>query len=212
MANGSFNRIRHTKRNFKITDSFQELYDTKCGVPPPPGVPSQPENLIYPISGEIGVYEVVKTFIKLQQIDNKKAGEVFTFGDTLMFTTVLSGGVHPKLVITPLPDRFRLAAANGDFSAGRTDIHTVVITMAGDKPRDPALKIAKSVSRPVLIPPAAAVSGLAGLQTNSTNVSTTILQSLSDPRYRALIELDRQRNIALQDRAAENRGVLVIQP
>jgi hypothetical protein len=212
MANGSFNRIRHTKRNFKITDSFEELYNTDCAVPPPPGVPSQPENLIYPIAGEIGVYEVVKTFIKLQQVDNTKAGEVFTFGDTLMFTTVLSGGVHPKLVISPLPDRFRLAAANGDFSADRTDIHTVVISMAGDKPRDPTTKTAKSVGRPVLIPPPAAVSGLTGVQTNSTNVSTTILQSLSDPRYRALLELDRQRNIALQDKAAENRGVLVIQP
>jgi hypothetical protein len=211
MANGSFNRIRHTKRNFKITDSFDELYHTDCDKPPPPGVPSQPENLIYPISGEIGVYEVVKTFITLQQIDNTKAGEVFTFGDTLMFTTVLSGGVHPKLVISPLPDRFRLAAANGDFSADRTDIHTVVISMAGDKPRDAAPKIAKSVSRPVLVPPAAAVAGV-GVQTNSSNVSTTILQSLSDPRYRALLELDRQRNIALQDKAADNRGALVIQP
>jgi hypothetical protein len=212
MANGSFNRIRHTKRNFKITDSFEELYNTNCDEPPPPGVPSQPENLIYPIAGDIGVYEVVKTFINLQQIKNKKAGEVFTFGDTLMFTTVLSGGVHPKLVISPLPDRFRLAAANGDFSADRTDIHMVVITMAGDKPRDPAPKTAKSVVRPVLIPPAAVAFGAAGLQTNSSNVSTTILQSLSNPRYRALLELDRQRNIALQDKAADNRGALVIQP
>jgi hypothetical protein len=214
MANGSLNRTRHTKRNFKITDSFEELYHTNCDPPPPPGVASQPENLIYPIAGEIGVYEVVKTFIKLQQIENKKGGEVFTFGDTLMFTTVLSGGVHPKLVISPLPDRFRLAAANGDFSADRTDIHTVVISLAGDKPRDPAPKTARSVVRRVLIPPAvvAGVAGAAGALTNSTNVSTTILQSLSDPRYRALLELDRQRNIALQDRAADNRGALVIQP
>jgi hypothetical protein len=200
LANGSFNRIRHTKRNFKITDSFQELYHTNCGDPPPPGVPSQPENLIYPISGEIGVYEVVKTFIKLQQIDNSKAGEVFTFGDTLMFTTVLSGGVHPKLVISPLPDRFRLAAANGDFSADRTDIHTVVITMAGDKPRASGNKsgTSKSAVSAVLKPPVLAVPGF---QTNSSLVSTTVLQTMSDPRYRALLELDRQRIIELQNRS-----------
>src|SRR4051812_19115277 len=73
-ANGQFNRSRHTIRNFKITDTFEQLYHTQCGEPPPPGVPSQPENLIYPISGEIGIYEVVKTFINLQQIENPKAG------------------------------------------------------------------------------------------------------------------------------------------
>jgi hypothetical protein len=201
-ANGTFNRNRHTKRNFKITDSFEELKNTQCDVPP------QPENLIYPISGEIGVYEVVKTFIKLQQIDNPKAGEVFTFGDTLVFTTVLSGGLHPKLVISPLPDRFRLASANGDFTLDRTDIHTVAITMAGDKPRLAGPRTSKSVVSPVLKPPAAAV---AGFQTNSSLVSTTVLQSVSDPRYRALLELDRQRIIDLQDRAAA-RGNLVIQP
>jgi hypothetical protein len=203
-ANGKFNRNRNTNRNFKIVDSFEELYNTRCNVPP------QPENLIYPISGEIGIYEVVKTFIKLQQVQNPKAGEVFTFADTLKFTTTLSAGVQPKLVISPFPDRFRLAGANGDFNASRVDIHQVVVTMAGEKPRmianaktPPAAPLGASLGR--------AASSLFGLQTNSSLVSTTLLQTGANPKDRALLELDRQRNIALQ-KAAKNEGVLVIQP
>jgi hypothetical protein len=203
-ANGKFNRNRNTTRNFKIVDSFEELYNTKCDVP------RQAENLIYPISGEIGIYEVVKTFIKLQQVQNPKAGEVFTFADTLKFTTTLSAGVKPTLVISPFTDRFRLAGANGDFNATRVDIHQVVVTMAGEKPRmianarsPPAAPLGASLGR--------AASSLFGLQTNSSNVSTTLLQTGANPKDRALIELDRQRNIALQ-KAAKDEGVLVIQP
>jgi len=197
-ANGQFNRTRNTKRNFKIVDTFEELYHTDCGDAAP-----QLENLIYPISGEIGIYEVIKTFIKLQQIENAQAGEVFTFSDTLMFTTFLMAGVQPKLIISPFTDRFRLAGANGDFNASRRDVHMVVITMAGDKPR--SLRAAAATAR-------SAVKGLAaaalvpGLQTNSSLVSTTILQSAANPKERALLELDRQRILDLQ---ARSRNLLV---
>jgi hypothetical protein len=51
-----------------------------------------------------------------------------------------------------------------------------------------------------------AVVGLGGLQTNSSLVSTTIIQSGANPRDRALLELDRQRILALQ---ARTRTLLV---
>jgi hypothetical protein len=191
-ANAGLNRSRHTKRNFKIVDSFDELRQMKCEGDRPR------ENIIYPIAGEIGVYEVVATFIRLQQIDNPKSGEVFSFGDTLMFTTLLTGGVQPKLVISPLTDRFRLAAANADLNARRNDVHTVTLTLAGSPPK---------TSRPLvgasLRSSGAGLAGsmaVGGLQTNSSLVSTTIIQSAANPKDRALIELDRQRILALQAR------------
>jgi hypothetical protein len=192
VANAGLNRNRHTKRNFKIVDSFDELLQINCADDRPQ------ENIIYPIAGDIGVYEVVRTFIKLQQIGNPKSGEVFTFGDTLMFTTLLTGGVQPKLIISPLTDRFRLAGADADFNARRNDVHTVTLALAGSPP-----KTSKPIVGASLRSSAAGLVGsvgLVGLQTNSSLVSTTIIQSATNPKDRALIELDRQRILALQAR------------
>jgi hypothetical protein len=190
-ANGTFDRSRNTNRNFKLVDSFEELYNTRCNVPP------QPENLIYPISGEIGVYEVVRTFIKLQQVGNPNAGEVFTFADTLKFVTLLSAGVQPKLVIGPFPDRFRLAGASGDFNASRLDIHKVVISLAGEKPRIGDAKTAKAA--PLGASLIRAADRMIGVQTNSSLLSTTLLQSGANPKDRALLELVRQEIKELQN-------------
>jgi hypothetical protein len=192
-ANGHFDRNRFTHRTFRIIDSFEELYNTKCN-----DVLPQPENLIYPVSGEIGMYEVIKTFIKTQQIGNNLAGEVFTYSDTLTFNTFVLAGVQPSLVVSPFPDRFRLASANGDFSSSRRDIHQVVVSMAGDKPRGPG---ARTSGTALGATARATAAQMGGLQTNSALVTATLLQTASTPRDRALLELDRQRIIELQNRA-----------
>lgn len=194
VAAGGLNRTRFTKRNFKIADTFDQLRQTQDCNPPNPH-----EDIIYPISGDIGVYEVVRTFIRLQQVDNPKSGEVFTFGDTLTFTTTFSGGVKPTLVISPLTDRFRLAAANGDFNARRNDIHTVTLALAGTPQKDgPAIGASLRAGTSSKL---AGVPAVVPLQTNSSLLSTTMIQATVNPTDRALIELDRQRIIALQDRA-----------
>jgi hypothetical protein len=196
-ASGQFDRNRHTIRSFTIVDTFEELYNTQCDDAAP-----QLENLLYPISGEIGIYEVVSTFINLQQVGNPKAGEVFTFADTLQFTTTLSAGVQPKLVISPFNDRFRLAGANGNFSADRTDFHKVMITLAGEKPRLLAGKPGARTSGTAFGLTARDTAAQMGLlQTNSALVSTTLIQTGSNPKDRSLLELDRQRIIELQNRA-----------
>lgn len=195
VANAGLNRTRFTKRNFKIADTFDQLRQTNDCTPN-----ALHQDIIYPISGDIGVYEVVRTFIRLQQVDNPKSGEVFTFGDTLTFTTTFFGGVKPSIVISPLTDKFRLASVNGDFNARRNDVHTVTLALAGSPQKDGApigqsLRMATASSR---------LSGIAAgapLQTNSSLLSTTLIQATVNPTDRALIELDRQRIIALQDRA-----------
>jgi hypothetical protein len=187
-ASAGMNRTRQTKRNFKIVDTFEQLRQMPC-------VDQHlRDDLIYPIAGDIGVYEVVQTFIKLQKINNLKSGEVFTFADTLMFTTTLMGGVQPRLVISPLTDRFRLTAADANLSAGRNDIHTVTLTLSGSPPKATGPMIGASLRAP-------AVTGLAGESNpNSSLVATTIIQSAVNPTDRALLELDRQRILALQAR------------
>ena len=187
-ANAGMNRTRHTNRNFKIVDTFEQLRQMPCADQ------RLRDDLVYPIAGDIGVYEVVQTFIRLQQVYNPRSGQVFTFGDTLMFTTTLMGGLQPKLVISPLTDRFRLAAADANLAAGRNDIHTVTLTLSGSPPKVTGPAIGASLRSP-------AVAGV-GFEPNpnSSLVSTTMIQSGVNPTDRALLELDRQRILALQAR------------
>ena len=186
-ASAGANRARHATRNFRIVDTFDELIATNCSREARPR-----DNIIYPVAGDIGIYEVVKTFIEMQQVDNTLSGEVFTFHDTLIYTTTMNAGVTPRIVMTPLTDRFRLVGASADLSASRTDIHQVVLALAGDPPKSRRTPMGSSLRTSVV--------GLDGLQTNSSLVSTTIIQTGANPRDRALIELDRQRILALQAR------------
>ena len=184
-ANAGSNRIRSANRNFKIIDTFDQLLQNKC-------YPDDPaKNWIYPIAGDIGIEEVVDTFIKLQKVENPRSGEVFTFSDTLTFTTTFSGGVQPKLVLAPVTDRFRVVEANADFNAKRVDVHKVTLSLAGSPPKASRVLIGSSLR---------AVPGGVAMNNNSL-VNTTIIQSAANPKDRALIELDRQRTIALQRRS-----------
>ena len=72
----------------------------------------------------------VATFIRLQRADNPGAGRVFTFADTLTYTTTLTGGATATLALNPVPEQLRFTAANAGLSGSRVDVHKVVVTMA----------------------------------------------------------------------------------
>jgi hypothetical protein len=183
-AGGSVDRTRANVRNIRVLDTFDQLRALDCAMPPR-GV-----DALYPVAGDIGTYEVVSTFIALQAADNPQVGDVFTFSDKLRFTTILSGGLRPQLTLVPVADQFRLAALSGTLSGLRRDIHAVTLTLAGS---------VKQRGKPGKVMPAAAVAG--GIPPGSSLVGTTVLQTVTDPRERALIELDRQRVLTLQNRA-----------
>jgi hypothetical protein len=101
VANADSTRMRESNRNFKIVDTFDELRKTRCSQE------ALEKDLIYPIAGDIGVYEVVTTFAKLQRVARLDPrpnppvepitppfalvdGAVFRFADTLEFTTTFS--------------------------------------------------------------------------------------------------------------------------
>lgn len=187
-TNAGLNLVRRTTRTFKLVDTFDQLKALLCEI-----APAAP-NISYPIAGDIGIYEVVGTFIRLQNLNNRDAGQVFTFGDTLRFTTVVSGGISPKLTLVPVAGRFGLAEGAASFGASRSDIHQVTIGLAGSRPGEkgntPSSLLGSSLdtSRLNLVP-------------SSSLLSTTLLQAGADPKDRALIELDRQRILELQARS-----------
>ena len=99
----------------------------------------------------------------------------------------------------------RRKVAKADLSAGRLDIHTVVIAFAGTRPTAPAVARASPTSSRI-----ANIRSFRAMRTNGAvpnaavthniALATTLLQTGNDPRRNVIHELDRARILALQDR------------
>lgn len=131
------NRMRQNLRNFRITDTFGGLLVAPLICPELAIDP----NYIYPVIGNIGLSEVIHTFVRLNEDQNLtgkdelQASGVFKdkvprFADTLTFTTTVSGSVGPKVVLNPVGKSFGLADAGLVAEANRTDVHAVVVALA----------------------------------------------------------------------------------
>jgi hypothetical protein len=122
-AAGSLRKTRIGKRTFSSQETFYDLIlrDQWCGNFEP-----RDRNLAYPITGSIGLRKVVETFMVLSE----QGGGKDSFVDALTFTTTISGSVNPSVKLNPVPDSFRLVNASAGFSADRTDLHQVKISLA----------------------------------------------------------------------------------
>jgi hypothetical protein len=121
---------RQNLRNFRVFDNFEELAlrfpDRFCIEPPGP-------NIIYPITGTIGLWNLVQAFLDLNQSGNlygsKDKPDVPTIADNLTFTTKLAGTLNPTLSITPVGHVFRFTDAGLKFDESRQDIHQVFVVL-----------------------------------------------------------------------------------
>jgi hypothetical protein len=132
-VSGGKKQKRESDRNFKFVETFEEIIAANCA--PLTGE----KNFKYPITGEIGLGEVIHTFIRLEQLTSldplgeKKAGAgmVATFSDKLTFTTSFGGDLNPSVEMTPGPlNSLRLARASANISADRFDTHKVTVALA----------------------------------------------------------------------------------
>jgi hypothetical protein len=157
-------RTRQNIRTFTISDPFGRLLQlgTYCDDQ------THNPNYLYPITGKIGVAEMVDTFVDLALFGglSKKAGGgggaeaslqsetanafalmpkassgakkpavtkstssdgPLAMGDTISFTTKLSGSAVPKVVLTPVGAALNVADASLSLSAARTDVHKVIV-------------------------------------------------------------------------------------
>jgi hypothetical protein len=132
-ASGEFQR--DNQRHFALADTFQELLygPLECESPD-----YLPENFAYPVSGRVGLTEVVDTFIDLyedkplsQFSDDKKV-----FADTLKFTTTWIGSAAPHVQIDPVGTQWGLnSPTNIGLSASRADTHTLTVALVMGKPQ-----------------------------------------------------------------------------
>jgi hypothetical protein len=131
---------RNNTRRFQLSDTFGELLandELKCGQRN-----TISSNFTYPVAGNIGLHELISTFVDLgegQLLQKKSPQDGTVFGDTLKFTTNVTGGITPHVQIAAVGNRFGLASpATAHFQATRTDIHTLGISLAmgveGDVP------------------------------------------------------------------------------
>jgi hypothetical protein len=129
-ANAGADLNRKSERKFEITNSFAELHTLDRGYCE--NIAARIGNIVYPITGKIGLEEVFETFVNLDsRIGVTPPAPAQGFSDKLTFLTTLSAGATPKIALTPIPDsRFRLADASATLSATRTDQHEVTIAIA----------------------------------------------------------------------------------
>lgn len=128
---GGIDRTRQNIRTFTITDTFVGLLtkvkDDYCNTF------VAENNYNYPITGTIGVGEMIHSFVELALFDNlanPSAAGPPTMADTITFTTRLSGSVAPKIVFKPVATGFHVADASLIAAASRTDAHKVIVALA----------------------------------------------------------------------------------
>ncbi|MGB3814310.1 MAG: hypothetical protein WA950_13910 [Shinella sp.] len=121
-------------RSFQIVDTFAELAQLsaeKDGENPCANL--EADNSLYPLTGKIGLEEVVGTFLELNDmagIERKGLGDkTTTFTDTIEFQTILSGRVNPKIELLPVKHGLGIADASMTNTVKRTDKHKVTIAL-----------------------------------------------------------------------------------
>jgi hypothetical protein len=134
-------RARQNIRSFTVTDTFINLItkvgDDYCI----PGKTPSSGNYIYPITGRIGVSEMVSAFVDLATFGNlappgQKSGVPPTLTDALTFTTTISGSTTPTVTFTPVGHGWQIAsAALTSASVTRQDVHSVIIALALPLPK-----------------------------------------------------------------------------
>ena len=146
---GAAERERKAQRTFRIIESLEQLRTADCS---PEKVR---ENWVYPITGSIGMYEIVRTYVGLERLTTLVARPVpgtsglpgpirppgaaqdtpVVFSDVLVYTTRLGVGVKPTVELSAGEiGSFRLSGLSLFGDASRVDIHKLTIVLTGILP------------------------------------------------------------------------------
>lgn len=130
---GSSTRKRKNKREFRIVETLEGLRkkeDCEEG--------RRRANWVYPITGAIGVDEVIHTYVNLEltaRFEKKKKDDTrgdlpVVFSDELTYTTEFGGGIQPTLELATIAGKFRLNNMTLLGEAKRKDVHSVTVALA----------------------------------------------------------------------------------
>lgn len=120
-AGAELHKSRTGERRFKTAEKFRELVKLDCdGFRKPDG------NIVYPLTGSIGMARIMNTFINLAEMGGGKD----SFTDTLTFETRFVGNTGAILGLDAVPNQFRVVAAKADLDAERRDVHKLTVSLA----------------------------------------------------------------------------------
>ncbi len=139
-GSASLDLMRQGHRVFETGDVWDELLvnHTRCA-----GVRPRPGNIVYPITGSIGVGRAVRTFIDIVEQGGKLGtAEKDSFVDTLKFTTEIMGGANASIALEPVLNSFRIVSASAHLSGSRKDVHQLTLSLAFPHPLDPPASLA----------------------------------------------------------------------
>ncbi|GJE16150.1 hypothetical protein AIGOOFII_0854 [Methylobacterium marchantiae] len=126
---GSSDRTRKNIRNFRIVKTIKELYlkGEECAKP------TNQVNYAYPITGNIGIREVLDTFFGLNEtllLSENAKDKTVLFADTITFTTTFNGSASPAVLLSSLARSTTIGTFNLVLDGGRTDTHTLIIAIS----------------------------------------------------------------------------------
>jgi hypothetical protein len=156
---GSATGVRVGKRTFKSQDRISNLLTKRWqGICTddknvrsvdafPMGPLPRAGNLIYPITGSIGLGQAVESFLKIAA----QEGGLDTFTDELTITTTFDASAGAGLTLTPVPKQFRLVSASAGIAGTRVDIHKVKVSLAFPKARPkPKKEVADELDKSIV--------------------------------------------------------------
>jgi hypothetical protein len=150
---------RKSERSFDLAEEFSQiLADVNLNCEP------GSIDWRYPITGEIGLKEVIATYVRLSglrifppaelrgaangadsasdsDVKKQKRGagqsrDVYEFTDELTFTTTYNAAVEPKLELKPVAHDFRLTKASALIGGRREDVHSVTVALKAGEAGD----------------------------------------------------------------------------
>jgi hypothetical protein len=143
----SNNLTRENTRTFTVIDTFDKLLarqGTKYCMFNPPTPGNTYPNYEYPILGNIGLDETVRTFIRLAvtgSISGEEQLGAFSepdfdpaknpaMVDSITFTTTVNAGLNPSISFSPVKTHWQVQSTTIGATATRTDVHQVIVGLA----------------------------------------------------------------------------------
>lgn len=160
-TNGSFTlglkggneRERKNERKVSISDSFKSFHQMDCDEEGHEA--AQYENQMYPITGRVGMKEVIFSYTRVLSDVNRTQSSFTSLTDKLTFTTLFVATATPKLVLMPgFLDSFKLASADLNVNVDRTDVHEVQFAITPPSPPTDTIPVtlAPGVKLNVIVP------------------------------------------------------------
>lgn len=186
-ADAASNFDRSNVRHFKTIEKLSEVASYDCAGK------LTPRNLAHPITGSIGLSEVVRTYVQLERQTNLRKKTDTVFSDTLEFTTNYSAGFDAIWQKSAVPGRLTLTKLTVGAGASRNDIHTLIVTLTRDAVGPPGSGTAQKAQLRELIE---------SENIRDPRAQTALVQKESGARTRTVLELERLRVLADEDRLA----------